>query len=130
MSESVDRRQVLRALAAAGVGTAVFQRALAAQVEPQREITLEMMQQAEWVAGVKYSEEDRRAALRAMQSQLRKLETLRATPVDYATPPAVAFNPTPGTLSDGIVQRGTARIVSARDRETPGSATRSWPSCP
>ncbi len=121
MSETVERRQVLRALAATGVGTAVFQRALAAQVEPQREVTLEMLQQAEWIAGVHYSDEDRRAMLQTLQSQLRKLDILRATPVDYSTPPAITFNPTPGTLSVADVQRGTARIVDARDVKRPVS---------
>ena len=44
--------QILKSLAAAGVGTAVFQRALAADAEQAATITAEMIQQAEWVAGI------------------------------------------------------------------------------
>jgi Asp-tRNA(Asn)/Glu-tRNA(Gln) amidotransferase A subunit family amidase len=117
--DRIERRSVLRALAATGVGTIVFNRALAAQMESSREITLEMIQQAEWIAGVEYSDEERRAALRAMQSQLRKLDLLRATSVAYSTPPAVAFNPTPGLLSVGELKRGQATMLADNPLKRP-----------
>ena len=55
----LDRRKVLAILAGLGVGTAVFQRALAAQVEVAGQITPLMVQQAEWVAGIELTEDDR-----------------------------------------------------------------------
>lgn len=119
MNEMVERRQVLQALAAASIGGVVFQRAVAAQIQPGRDVTLEMIQQAEWIAGVEYTDDDRRAALKAIQSQTGKLATLRATPVDYSTPPAISFNPTPGRLHDGMVQRGSARVVTPSPEKRP-----------
>src|SRR5262249_15515342 len=56
-----NRRQVFGVLAGLGVGSLVFQRALAAQVQPGASVTPEMIQQAEWIAGLKLSENDRKA---------------------------------------------------------------------
>ena len=46
------RRFVLGALAGLGVGTATFRRALAADAVRVGKVTPEMVQQAEWVAGI------------------------------------------------------------------------------
>src|SRR5262245_48530852 len=48
------RRAALKALAAAGVGTATFRRALAAQADKAQNarVTPEMIKQAEWIAGL------------------------------------------------------------------------------
>ena len=121
MSERADRRQFLQVLGAAGVGSAVFQRALAAQVAANREVTLEMIQQAEWIAGVEYDDEERKGALSEMQAQLQKLDMLRAARVDYATPPAITFNPTPGELHQGEVKNGTARVIQPVEVHRPES---------
>ena len=48
---SASRRRFLKSVAALGVGSATFQRALAAQVDPAKPVTAEMVQQAEWIAG-------------------------------------------------------------------------------
>ena len=116
-----NRREVLTALAAIGMGTPVFHRALAAQAEKTDEVTLDMIQQAEWIAGVSFSDEDRAAILKGMESQHRKLATLRTIPVSYSTPPALLFNPTPGHLHDGEVRRGTARPSNNNDVQLPAS---------
>ena len=59
------RRQLLQTLGAIGIGSTVFQRALAAQVEQAGSVTPEMIAQAEWIAGLKLSEEDRKSTSRA-----------------------------------------------------------------
>ena len=57
----LTRRGLFEVLAAAGVGTAVFQRAVAAQTEKAPAVTPEMIEQAEWVAGLKLSPDERKA---------------------------------------------------------------------
>lgn len=94
------RRQVLQTLGALGVGTAVFQRALAAQAEKGAAITPEMIQQAEWIAGLQLTEEERKSTAKALQQTARSLETMRKIPLDNSVPPAIVFNPTPGQTSD------------------------------
>ncbi len=55
---ALTRRQLLGALGALGVGTPVFQRALAAQVQPRApQVTPEMIEQAEWISGIELSED-------------------------------------------------------------------------
>lgn len=101
-----NRRSILAALSAAGVGSAVFQRALAAQAETTSEVTAEMIQQAEWVAGLNLSEEDRKVTAKAVQGAVERFGELRKATIDYGDPPAVLFHPAPGTSSDLEVRRG------------------------
>ncbi len=61
------RRAVLKTLTAIGVGSAVFQRALAQQVAEKGEITAEMIRQAEWITGLELSDEQRDATAKALQ---------------------------------------------------------------
>lgn len=91
----LGRRAVLKALAALGVGTPTFQRALAAQAEKTPAITAEMVKQAEWIAGLKLTEGERASVARSMQRTLKELEDLRKQPVGYDLPPALTFFPTP-----------------------------------
>lgn len=96
-----SRRQLIGALAALGIGSATFRRAAAAQAQqpmpagPPTEVTPEMIQQAEWIAGIELSEDDRKAAARAMTQTLRSFRDMRAAPLDNGVPLALAFNPAP-----------------------------------
>ena len=58
-SGGISRRGVLKVLGGLGVGTAAFQRALAAQVQEAGAITPEMIQKSEWIAGLELTEEER-----------------------------------------------------------------------
>ena len=110
------RRQMLQLLSALGIGSTVFQRALAAQAEQAKTVTPEMIQQAEWIAGLQLSEADRKAITQGVQQTLRDCETLRRVRLDNSVPPAIAFQPAPWqapgdgrhgtvTLSDGIAPK-------------------------
>lgn len=91
----LTRRQVLAALTGAGVGTAVFRRALAAQAEGRRAITPEMIQQAEWISGVPLTDADRQALSNSLSRLQRDFEAMRAVPLDNGVSPALVFNPAP-----------------------------------
>src|SRR5436305_446201 len=94
-----SRRQAFQALAALGVGTLTFQRALAAQVAAQPEapagVTAEMIRQAEWISGITLSEADRKGLVSEINGTLRGFAALRKVPVSNAVAPAVAFDPAP-----------------------------------
>jgi Asp-tRNA(Asn)/Glu-tRNA(Gln) amidotransferase A subunit family amidase len=94
-SAAPSRRQLLAALAGIGIGSTVFQRALAAQAEKEAKITAEMVQQAEWIAGLELTEEQRKALVGGLQSAQRDYQALRAVKLPNAVPPALAFNPAP-----------------------------------
>lgn len=89
------RRGFLEALAALGVGSVVFQRALAATADEAKSITVEMIEQAEWIAGIQLSAKDRKALVDRLKQQLRQFETMRAFKVAHEVAPALSFNPAP-----------------------------------
>src|SRR5579863_9157862 len=72
------RRQIFKILAAAGIGSAVFRRALAVQVAQTPTLTVEMIQQAEWISGLKLTDAERKAILGSLSRSLRGFEAMRA----------------------------------------------------
>src|SRR5438132_854989 len=56
----LSRRELFQALAAAGVGSEVFQRAVAVHADTAAAVTPQLVERAEWVAGLQLSEEDRK----------------------------------------------------------------------
>lgn len=89
------RRCLLQLLAGLGIGSAVFQRALATAADEANQITLEMIQQAEWIAGLQLSEDDRKGLLDRLNRQQRQFEAMRAIPLTNDIAPALSFNPAP-----------------------------------
>ncbi|MEO2017928.1 MAG: amidase [Fuerstiella sp.] len=88
-----NRRQVLGVLAATGIGTAAFRRAVAQTVEQTVNIDAESIRNAEWVAGIELTDEERKTAAASVQGVLRKCEQMRAVTVGYDTLPAIRFDP-------------------------------------
>ncbi|MFK7735933.1 MAG: amidase [Pirellulaceae bacterium] len=91
--ERFGRRFFLEAIAATGVGSLVFQRALAQEAESQDGLTVEMIQNAEWVSGVELDEDERESIVRSLDRYLRRSKQLRSLPVDADTVPAFVFRP-------------------------------------
>src|SRR5882757_6171278 len=87
-SQKYDRRWMLAALAGVGVGTAAFQRALAWQAEQAGRVTPELIQQAEWIAGISLSEEERKAITQSVDRDQRRYEALRKVELYHSVPPA------------------------------------------
>src|SRR5689334_9526220 len=88
----LSRRSALAVLGSAGIGTAVFRRALAAAagggpVSPQ------MVADAEWVAGIKLTEPQREAAVNAFKFAREDLEHLRPIALDNSLLPGLRFSP-------------------------------------
>jgi hypothetical protein len=54
-----NRRTVLGLLAGLGFGTESYRRAVAAQASQPGAITAEMLKQAEWIAGIELSDQER-----------------------------------------------------------------------
>jgi Asp-tRNA(Asn)/Glu-tRNA(Gln) amidotransferase A subunit family amidase len=110
---SLPRRRVLKALAGLGVGSAVFQRALAADVTKAGKVTPEMIQQAEWIAGLELSEEDRKSTAASIQSEMREMAANRGVKLENSVPPAVQFNPAPWLPPARDGRRGTVELSEA-----------------
>ena len=88
----LNRRKALSILAATGVGTTVFQRALAATAEGGP-ISPQMVVDAEWVAGIELTEPQREAVVKAFKSARKDLEHIRAIDLDNSLLPGLNFTP-------------------------------------
>lgn len=91
-SSNLSRRSALSILSALGVGSASFQRALAADAA-KRKVTSEMISQAEWVAGIELTDEQRSMASSALTRANQRFESLRAHELDNGLAPALVFKP-------------------------------------
>ena len=92
---NLSRRKLLQALSAAGVGSLVFQRALASQVDDEpKQPTAEMIAQAEWIAGVELTEEQRKQAASAVARNQSRSQRIRELKIDYDVAPAIGLQVT------------------------------------
>ena len=94
----LTRRRALTILGTAGIGTAVFRRALAAKVG-DRPISPEMVADAEWIAGIRLSPAQREAAARSLNKFRKSVERIRAIDLDNSQPSALIFRPLAGPNS-------------------------------
>jgi Asp-tRNA(Asn)/Glu-tRNA(Gln) amidotransferase A subunit family amidase len=88
----LTRRRALSILGGAGIGTAVFQRALAAKVGG-RAVSPEMVAEAEWIAGITLTPAQREAAARHLNKYRESLKRIRAIDLDNSQPSALIFRP-------------------------------------
>ncbi|MBX7223511.1 MAG: amidase [Blastocatellia bacterium] len=87
------RRKVLQGLAGTSAAVLVFNRALAALSQNAGKVTPDMVRQAEWIAGLSFTEEERSLMLASLTETAQGYEQLRKVPLDNATPPALGFHP-------------------------------------
>ena len=118
----VSRRSALAALSAIGVGTVTFRRALAVQAEAVAgKVTPEMVKQAEWVAGLELTDDERKNTAQRLQNSLQSFEALRKVEVGYDVPPALAFVPLPGLRPAEFVRRNQAVPAEPHAPQRPDS---------
>jgi len=117
MQTNVSRRDVLSAIAALGIGTATFHRALAttATAQPKAEgITPEMVKNAEWIAGITLTEDERKTLAARLSFYSQNIDALRKLEIGYDIAPAMHFNPVPGE-SAAKNARGTVVPTKLKD---------------
>jgi Asp-tRNA(Asn)/Glu-tRNA(Gln) amidotransferase A subunit family amidase len=110
-ASSFGRRRLLAVFAGLGVGTATFQRALAWQAEQAGKITPELIQQAEWIAGIALSEDDRKAIAASVERDQRRYEALRKVELTNSVPPALAFFAAPPQDAGDKADRGDVQPI-------------------
>jgi Asp-tRNA(Asn)/Glu-tRNA(Gln) amidotransferase A subunit family amidase len=120
-TDSIRRRTALKALAALGIGSATFQRALAQQAEQATKITTDMIKQAEWISGLQLTDAERESTAKSLQGTMRSLEALRKVKVDYDVPPAISFVPDLRRKPAGVIHRNRAELAEAHAPVRPAS---------
>ena len=101
----VDRRAFMALLSSFGVGGTLFPGVLWAQSRGAVDITREMVEDAEKVAGLTFTDEERDMMLRGLNQNLEAYEALRAHPIPNEVPPAVIFEPQLPGREHGIEDR-------------------------
>ncbi|RMH21304.1 MAG: amidase [Acidobacteria bacterium] len=119
--EGFSRRRLLAYLTAAS-GSAVFARALVAQVaEPAAPaVTSEMIERAEWISGLELTPEERRLMTGGLAEMTADFERIRAVELDNAVAPALHFDPAPGSPRCPV-ERRPLRPVAGGGLERPQS---------
>lgn len=98
-------------MAVAGVGSAIFGRALCVLAEGRAEITAEAIRQAEWISGLTLTDEQRELMKRGLGDQVKGFDAMRAVSLDNAVPPALRFDPAPGAQAASDPGPGTSAWV-------------------
>jgi Asp-tRNA(Asn)/Glu-tRNA(Gln) amidotransferase A subunit family amidase len=88
----LTRRRALAILGTAGIGTSVFQRALAAKAA-EGPVSPQMVADAEWVAGIKLTPAQREAAASHLNTHRESMKRIRAIELDNAQRPGLGFTP-------------------------------------
>ena len=91
----MNRRAILKTLAATGIGTAVFQRSVAAAVIQEKEdFSIESIKESEWITELELTDEQREEILNSVKRTSDTLREFRKTKIDYSVSMSIHFGPT------------------------------------
>jgi Asp-tRNA(Asn)/Glu-tRNA(Gln) amidotransferase A subunit family amidase len=90
---ALDRRHFMACFAAAGLTTTLLPGVLWALAQEQPTITSEMVEQAEKIAGLEFSDEQREQLAAGLTNRLRNYDAIRGLDMPNSVPPAVQFDP-------------------------------------
>lgn len=108
-----DRRAFLAWMSGLGVGGTLFPGVLWArlQEQPVRPVTAAVVAEAEKVAGLEFTSEERDLMVEGLNNNLRSYAALREVTVPNDVPPAILFDP---HLPGRALPRGTGPVVPSR----------------
>ena len=101
----LDRRGLLKAIAATGIGSVLFQRSAAAAMVAADDVGVEAIKQAEWISGLELTEEQREDIVSTINSTTKRLEAVREMKLSADTPMAIHFAPTSDMPKNDFVNR-------------------------
>jgi Asp-tRNA(Asn)/Glu-tRNA(Gln) amidotransferase A subunit family amidase len=120
-AREIDRRRFMAYFTAIGFGGTALPAALWAAAQQAQEITKEMLADAEAVAGLSFTDQERELMLRGLNENLESYEELRRAPVDNMVHPALVFEPVlPGRtvqLPEGPSRRRRATVTRPANLE-------------
>lgn len=116
----LDRRAFMGTFAAAGLSGTLLPGVLWAHIQEAGVVTREVLVEAEKVAGLEFTDEERDMMLRGLNQNLASYRELRETPIPNGVHPAVIFDPVlPGRSLP--VGPGTFRMTRETDVERPAN---------
>lgn len=115
-SRDLSRRTLLSFLGGIGLTSTVFARALWAQSESGSKVTAEMIRQAEWIADLQLTDQQREKLAENLERNRRDATRLREVPCDADVPPSSVFRPDFFCEPDAKVRLQTQRSPVAPHR--------------
>ncbi|MFC1660139.1 amidase [Gemmatimonadota bacterium] len=91
--KDLDRRVFLTHFSGIGLSGTLLPGALWTRIQERGEITVEVLAEAEKIAGLEFSEEEREAMVRGLNQNLESYEALRTISIPNEVPPALVFDP-------------------------------------
>ncbi len=92
-SSVVDRRSFMACLTGLGFGATALPTYLWAQAQQEGTITADLLDDAEAVMGLEFTDDERELMLQGLNRNLAAYETLRSVTIPNSVPPAVMFDP-------------------------------------
>jgi Asp-tRNA(Asn)/Glu-tRNA(Gln) amidotransferase A subunit family amidase len=92
-----------------------------AQVAKAGKVTPEMIREAEWIAGLELSDEDRATTARSVERAVSSLKAMREVKLANSVPPAVQFEPAPWLPPARDGRRGTVEPIEGAPAVRPMS---------
>jgi Asp-tRNA(Asn)/Glu-tRNA(Gln) amidotransferase A subunit family amidase len=89
----LDRREFMATCAISGLSTTLLPGVLWGLAQEQQRVTLAMIEQAEKIAGLEFTEPQRNQLLTGLNNRLRSYAQIRALQMPNAVPPALHFDP-------------------------------------
>lgn len=133
---TLDRRSFMVQLSALGLGGA-FADALWAGVQEQEGLTAAIVRQAEEVAGLEFTEEERELMLRGLNQHLEAFEAIRQVPLPNQISPAIRFDPLvpnmrnagPDAMKPPTARFGEVRVATQGTAQRPADleSVAFWP---
>lgn len=118
----IERREFMAYFSAAGLGGTLLPGALYALAQQeQSSITKEMVAQAEKIAGLEFTDEEREQIATSVSGRLRNYEQIRALGMPNAVPPALQFEPLLPGVQLPAGERRPMRYTRPRDVRRPAN---------
>jgi hypothetical protein len=122
----LDRRAFVSYFSAAGLSGTLFPGALWAYAQQEQRVTKPMIEDAEKVAGLEFTDGEREQMLRGLNQNVEHWEQLRAVPLPNSVVPAVQFDPqlpgVPYPTSQVAADPGPPPAVERPGRSRPSSS--------
>ncbi len=118
VKRELTRRRFLAYFSGAGITSTLFPGVLWGLVQDQQEprITKDLLDEAERIAGLEFTDEERELMLQGLNSQLESYEALRTVEIANGVPPALYFNPVPAGVAIERPQRSRRASRAGNER--------------
>ncbi len=124
---TVTRRSLVAMLASLGITSSVFARAVLAQEGDKNKLSAEIIRQAEWIADIELTDQQRARLASDLEKNRRDRERLRAVECDADVAPSCVFRPdfySEPSATQRLADQRTVQSAASPIKQLPASLQR------